>query len=47
MVNLAPGASTIRRYRFDNVPRTPKAEVRVGLHELQGTRILNDSVEVQ
>jgi hypothetical protein len=47
VVNLAPGASTIRRYRFDNVPRTPKAQVRVGLHELQGTRILNDSVEVQ
>jgi hypothetical protein len=47
VVNLAPGATTIRRYRFDNVPRTPKGQVHVGLHELQGNRILNDSVEVQ
>lgn len=47
VVNLAPGATTIRRYRFENVPRTPKGQVHVGLHELQGNRILNDSVDVQ
>ncbi|HEY2588893.1 MAG TPA: hypothetical protein VGI81_24330, partial [Tepidisphaeraceae bacterium] len=47
VVNLAPGATTIRRYRFENVPRTPRGEVRVGLHELQGTRLLNDSIAVQ
>jgi len=45
--NLSPGATTIRRYRFANVPRTPNGAARIGLKELQGTRILNDLIEVQ
>ena len=47
VTNLAPGASTIRRYRFNNVEPTRGAKVRMGLKELEGTRILNDEVEVQ
>lgn len=48
VVDLAPGATTIRRYRFENVPRAQNGQqVRVGLKELQGSRILNDAVEVQ
>ena len=45
--SLAPGATTIRKYRFVNVSPTQTAPVRVGLKELQGNRILNDSVEVR
>jgi len=47
ITNLAAGASTIRRYRFNNVANVKDARVRVGLKELEGTRILNDEVEVQ
>lgn len=45
--DLAPGATTIRRYRFDNVPHTHDGAARVGLKELEGSRILNDLIEVQ
>jgi hypothetical protein len=47
ITELAAGATTIRRYRFENAPRTTDAKVRVGLKELAGTRILNDEVSVQ
>ncbi|HEY3837287.1 MAG TPA: NEW3 domain-containing protein, partial [Bryobacteraceae bacterium] len=47
VTDLAPGATTIRRYRFHNIPHTPNGAARVGLKELQGTRILNDLVEVE
>jgi hypothetical protein len=47
VTSLAPGATTIRRYRFANVPRTPDGAARVGLKELEGTRILNDLVAVE
>jgi hypothetical protein len=47
ITGLAPGATTIRRYRFENATRTDGAKVRVGLKEMSGTRILNDEVPVQ
>lgn len=47
VTDLAPGATTIRRYRFHNVPHTPNGAVRVGLKELEGNRILNDLVAVE
>jgi hypothetical protein len=46
VTNLAPGRSTIKLYRFNNVPAA-SAKVRTGIKELEGTRILNDEVEVQ
>lgn len=47
VTDLAPGATTIRRYRFHNVPHTPNGAARVGLKELEGNRILNDVVGVE
>jgi hypothetical protein len=47
VVNLGPGVTTIRKYRFSNVSPTQTSPVRVGLKELQGERVLNDSVEVR
>jgi hypothetical protein len=47
VTNLAPGRSTIKLYRFANVPAGTIAKVRVGVNELDGTRILNDEVEIR
>ena len=47
VTNLAPGKTTIKKYRFTNVKVGPGAKVRSGLKELVGTRILNDEVEIQ
>jgi hypothetical protein len=47
IANLAPGATTMRRYRFENGSAATESKVRVGLKELSGTRILNDEVAVQ
>ena len=47
ILNLAPGSTTVRRYRFTNVPSGQPVPVRVGLKELEGNRILNDSVDVR
>lgn len=47
VTDLAPGATTVRRYRFQNVPPTPSGAARVGLKELEGNRILNDRVAVE
>jgi hypothetical protein len=44
VTNLAPGRSTIKLYRFANASA---ARVRVGVKELDGTRILNDEVEIR
>lgn len=46
VTNLAPGRSTIKIYRFANVPAS-SAKVRTGIKEMEGTRILNDEVEIQ
>jgi hypothetical protein len=47
VTNLGAGRTTIKRYRFQNVKLPPDAKVRVGIKELEGTRILNDEVPVQ
>jgi hypothetical protein len=45
--HLGPGRTTLKLYRFTNVKLIPNAKVRSGLRELEGTRILNDEVEIQ
>jgi hypothetical protein len=47
VTNLAPGRTTLKRYRFSNVKITPGMKIRVGVKELDGSRILNDEVEIQ
>jgi hypothetical protein len=47
VTNLGPGRTTIKRYKFSNVQLSPGATVRVGVKELEGTRILNEEVPVQ
>jgi hypothetical protein len=47
VTNLGPGRTTIKRYRFNSVTLTPDTEVRVGVKEISGTRILNAEVAVQ
>jgi hypothetical protein len=47
VTNLAPGRSTIKLYRFVNVPAGTNTRVRVGAKELDGTRILNDEAEIR
>ncbi len=47
VTTLGPGRTTIKRYKFQNAVITPKASVRVGIKEIDGTRVLNDQVEVQ
>jgi len=48
VTDLAPGATTIRRYRFENVQPGQGTKVQVGLKELSGNRFLNDeNVEVR
>jgi len=47
VTNLAPGRSTIKVYRFTNAPAGTNTKVRVGVKELDGTRILNDEVEIR
>lgn len=47
VTNLGPGRTTIKRYKFSNVKITPDATVRVGVKELEGTRILNEEVPIQ
>jgi len=47
VTELQPGITTIKRYRFANAPFSKNTTVRVGLKELEGTRILNDQIEVR
>jgi hypothetical protein len=47
IINLGPGRTTIKRYRFPNVKVAPGTRLRVGVKELNGSRILNDEVEIQ
>jgi hypothetical protein len=47
VANLGPGRSTIKRYRFNSVGRAVGTRVRVGVKELNGSRILNDEIELQ
>src|SRR5262249_4668335 len=47
VTRLGPGHTTIKKYRFVGVQIGKDARVRSGVKELQGTRILNDEVEIQ
>jgi hypothetical protein len=47
VTKLAPGRTTIKKYRFPGVKFDGQAKVRSGLKELLGTRILNDEVAIQ
>lgn len=55
VTNLGPGRTTLKKYRFAGVNAagaagaagTPATRVRSGLKELEGTRILNDEVQVR
>lgn len=47
VTNLAPGATTVKRFRFEGITGKDMKSVRVGLKELEGTRILNDEVDVR
>jgi hypothetical protein len=47
VANLAPGRATIKRYRFENADVTPGTRIRIGVKELNGSRILNDEIELQ
>jgi hypothetical protein len=45
--DLAPGTTTIKKYRFHNAIQTSGAKARSGMKETDGIRVLNDEVEVQ
>jgi hypothetical protein len=47
VMSLEPGSTTVRRYRFSNVSQDKIGLVRVGIKELEGSRILNDAIEVK
>lgn len=44
--NLAPGATTIKRYRFEAPAAGTEARVRAGVREADGLRVLNDEIVV-
>jgi hypothetical protein len=47
VTNLGAGRTTIKKYRLTNVDFSKSAKVRAGVKELDGTRILNDEVEIR
>jgi hypothetical protein len=47
VTNLAPGRTTMKRYRFNGAKVVPGTKVRVGVKELEGSRILNEEIEIQ
>ncbi len=47
VTRLNPGRTGMKTYRFPSVRMTPDAKVRVGVKEMQGTRILHEEVAVQ
>ncbi len=47
VIDLAPGKTTIKRYRFTNVPPGGQTKLRAGIQEIGGTRILNNELEIQ
>ena len=46
VTDLGPGQSTVKRYRFTHVPAAKGTTARVGVKEIEGSRILNDEVEI-
>ncbi len=47
VTNLGPGRTVMKRYRFPHAPPAGKVNIRVGVKELDGMRILNDEVPIQ
>jgi hypothetical protein len=47
VTNLGAGRTTIKKYRFVNIKPVEGAKVRVGVKELDGSRILNDEIAIQ
>ncbi len=47
VTNLEPGRTTIKKYRMVNVDFSKDSKVRAGVKELDGTRILNEEVEIE
>lgn len=47
VTNLGPGRTTMKKYRLPNIDFSKRAKVRAGVKELDGTRILNDEIEIQ
>lgn len=47
VTNLGPGRTIVKRFRFANVKPGPTTKVRVGVKEIDGSRVLNDEVEVR
>jgi hypothetical protein len=47
VTHLGPGRTLIKLYRFPGAEIIRNAKVRSGLREMEGTRILNDEVDVQ
>jgi hypothetical protein len=47
VTNLAPGRTTIKKYRFQNVKPLADVKVRAGMKEMEGTRVLNEEVPIQ
>ncbi|HSV15420.1 MAG TPA: NEW3 domain-containing protein [Tepidisphaeraceae bacterium] len=47
VTNLGPGRTTMKKYRLTNVTIAKGAKVRAGVKELDGTRILNEEIEIQ
>ncbi len=47
VTNLEPGRMTIKIYRFPNAQINRFTKVRTGIKELNGTRILNEEVQIQ
>ncbi len=47
ITNLAPGATTVKKYRFANASFTDGARARSGMKETDGVRVLNSEVEVR
>ena len=47
VTNLGAGRTTMKKYRLVNVDFSKPAKVRAGVKELDGTRILNDEIEIQ
>ncbi len=47
VTTLLPGRTIIKKYRFTDVPKGQSVKIRVGLKESEGTRVLNDEVEIK
>ena len=47
LTGLAPGTTTLKRYKFAGVTLPAGAKIRAGVKETDGSRMLNDEVEVR